>query len=72
MAAGAENGGAAAFGNVIGQMEAAQQRGLQQQAQMNELQEKFQSESAGLEMANAVTNKMASMASRLAQQVGQG
>ncbi|MGB0846223.1 MAG: hypothetical protein ACPGSM_05830 [Thiolinea sp.] len=68
--AGAAGGGAsAAFGNLINDVVAAQQEGLQLQQGLNDAKREFDAKSAGLEMENAISGKISNIVSQMSQQI---
>ena len=70
MAAAADAGGAsAAFGNLINDVVASQQEGIQLQQGLNDAKRQFDAESAGLEMENAISGKISNIVSTMSQQI---
>lgn len=69
MAAAANAGGNADFQNLINDVVKAQNEGIQLQQGLNESKRKFDAQSAGLEMENAISGKISNIVSQMSQQI---
>ncbi|HPQ93993.1 MAG: hypothetical protein KDI44_09315 [Thiothrix sp.] len=69
MAAEAAAGNSGAFTNLLNSVTQAQQEGIQLQQGLNEAKRDFDAQSAGLEMENAISSKVASLVSGMAQTI---
>ena len=69
MAAEAAAGNSEAFTNLLNSVTQAQQEGIQLQQGLNEAKRDFDAQSAGLEMENAISSKVASLVSGMAQTI---
>ncbi|HPE58819.1 MAG TPA: hypothetical protein PLB10_00660 [Thiolinea sp.] len=69
MAAEAAAGNTGAFTNLLNSVTQAQQEGIQLQQGLNEAKRDFDAQSAGLEMENAISSKVASLVSGMAQTI---